>query len=107
MGYAALSNTPGPPAGRATMSTHTESPSSLHEVPFLNVADPAFDFASPEVAAAREDNWYAQTPIGLIVLRYAEVQELLRDRRLRQSGERHLEMNGVTEGPVYDWFVPM
>jgi cytochrome P450 len=89
------------------MPTHAKPAAAPHQVPFLDVTDPAFDFGSPEVARAREANWYGRTPIGLIVLRYAEVQELLRDRRLVQSGQHHLEATGVTGGPVYDWFVPM
>lgn len=76
-------------------------------VPFLNVVDPQFDFASPEVMTAQAESWYAETPIGLLVLRYAQAQELLRDRRLDHGGRQFMETNGVTSGPLYDWFVPM
>jgi cytochrome P450 len=89
------------------MSTPARPVPTQHDVPFLDVTDPAFDFGAPEVARARETNWYGQTPIGVLVLRYAEIQELLRDRRLVQNGRQHLENNGVTAGPVFDWFVPM
>jgi cytochrome P450 len=74
---------------------------------FLNVVDPAFDFTAPEVLAAQEADWAADSPIGLIVLRYAEAQELLRDRRLDHGGSGYLERNGITSGPIHDWFVPM
>jgi len=47
-------------------------------MPFLNVVDPAFDFTAPEVLAAQAEGWYADSPLGPIVLRYAEAQELLR-----------------------------
>jgi cytochrome P450 len=85
----------------------TESVPIPQDVPFINVLDPAFDFSSPEVTSAREKNWYAKTPIGLLVLRYAEAQELLRDPRVGQNGKVYLEMNGIFDGPIYDWFVPM
>jgi cytochrome P450 len=74
---------------------------------FLNIVDPAFDFDSPEVASAQARDWYAESPIGLLVMRYAEAQELLRDRRLTHDGKGYMEMNGIFDGPIYDWFVPM
>jgi cytochrome P450 len=76
-------------------------------VPFLNVLDPEFDFGSPEAMAAQARSWYADSPIGLLVLRYAEAQELLRDRRLDHNGSGYIEQSGVFDGPIYDWFVPM
>lgn len=76
-------------------------------MPFLDVVDPAFDFTSPEVRAAQEADWYADSPLGLLVLRYAEAQELLRDRRLDHGGDGYLRRNGITSGPIHDWFVPM
>lgn len=77
-------------------------------VPFLNVFDPGFSFDSPDVIAAQAQGWYAETPMGLLVLRYAEAQELLRDRRLNQNGKQFMEETcGVFAGPVYDWYIPM
>jgi cytochrome P450 len=77
---------------------------SAVDVPFLDVTDPALDFGSDAVAQARAASWYGRTPLGLIVLRYAEVQEVLRDPRFAQSGKRYLALHGVTDGPLYDWF---
>ncbi len=85
----------------------TDSKVKPHDAPFLDVLDPAFDFLSPEAMAAQQESWYANSPVGLLVLRYAESQELLRDRRLNHNGKRYMEMNGVFGGPAYDWFVPM
>jgi cytochrome P450 len=76
-------------------------------MPFFDVVDPAFDFTSPEVRAAQAADWYADSPLGLLVLRYAEAQDLLRDRRLDHGGDGYLRRNGITCGPIYDWFVPM
>lgn len=77
------------------------------DVPFIDVLEPGFDFGSPEVMAAQARSWYANSPIGLLVLRYAEAQELLRDRRLDHNGAGYIEQYGVHDGPIYDWFVPM
>lgn len=76
-------------------------------VPFLDVTAPGFGFGTPEVAEAQARNWYAESPVGLFVLRYAEGHALLRDQRLDHNGKRFMEMNGVTGGPIHDWFVPM
>ncbi|HZM83001.1 MAG TPA: cytochrome P450 [Candidatus Limnocylindrales bacterium] len=76
-------------------------------MPFLNVVDPAFDFTAPEVMAAQEADWHADSPVGMVVLRYAELSELLRDRRLDHGGNGYLERNGITSGPIHDWYVPM
>ncbi|WP_338090934.1 cytochrome P450 [Planosporangium thailandense] len=77
------------------------------EAPFLDVTDPEFRFDSPAVTEARELSWYARTPLGLVVLRYAEAHAVLRDPRFGQSGERHLALQGISDGPLYDWFVPL
>jgi hypothetical protein len=66
-----------------------------------------FGFGAPEVADAQAKNWYAESPVGLLVLRYAGGRALLRDQRRDHNGRRFMEMNGVTGGPVHDWFVPM
>lgn len=81
----------------------------MHTVPapFLDVTDPEFRFDSPAVAEARELSWYAETPLGLVVLRYAQAQALLRDPRFAGSGERYFGLQGITDGPLHDWFVSM
>ncbi len=89
------------------MGTMENSAPTPTGVPFLNVFDPAFDFTAPEVMSAQAKSWYADSPIGRLVLRYAEAQELLRDRRLDHNGRGYMEQSGVFEGPIYDWFVPM
>jgi cytochrome P450 len=77
------------------------------EAPFIDITDPSFDFDVPELRAARERHWYAHTPMGLLALRYAEAQELMRDRRLIHDGAAFLAQSGILDGPVYDWYVPM
>jgi cytochrome P450 len=89
------------------MSVTVEATPSSSDVPFLNVVEPGFSFSAPEVAEAQARNWYAESPVGLLVLRYAEAHALLRDQRLDHNGKRFMEMNGVFDGPIYDWFVPM
>jgi cytochrome P450 len=81
--------------------------STTVDVPFLNIVDPEFDFNAPEVTEAQAKSWYAETPIGMIVLRYAESHALMRNQRLYGNGERYMEINGIADGPIFDWFVPM
>jgi cytochrome P450 len=73
------------------------------DVAYLDVADPSFSTRSEAVSAAREANWYARTPYGVAVLRYAEVSQLVRDRRLGQGSRQWPEHNGVS-GPFADWW---
>ncbi|MFI8371776.1 cytochrome P450 [Streptomyces sp. NPDC085466] len=87
------------------MSAETLSVPESSEVPFINVIDPEFRFDLPEVARAQAAGWYAETPLGMLVLRHAEASELVRDGRLTHNGTGFMEQNGITGGPVYDWFV--
>lgn len=79
----------------------------VDDAPFLDIVDPAFGVDSPAVREAQARDWYARIPDGLLVLRYTEAQELLRDPRCNHNGAGYLAMNGITSGPIYDWFVPM
>lgn len=77
------------------------------EVPYLNIFDPDFHYEHPSIAEARERHWYAETPLGPIVLRHQDVWTLLKDRRLVPGGRRYMHKIGITEGPLYEWFVYM
>ena len=70
----------------------------------FDLGDPAFDVTSPEVHAAREDDWYVETNWGWAVLRYAEVNALLKDRRFRQGNARWPAQNGIHSGTFSDWW---
>lgn len=72
--------------------------------PFLDVEAPGFAMHSAEVAAAREQSWYAHTPYGLAILRHAEIAKLVKDPRLIQGSARWPAHNGVTAGPFADWW---
>ncbi|KOX15664.1 MULTISPECIES: cytochrome P450 [unclassified Streptomyces] len=87
------------------MSAETLSVPESSEVPFINVIDPEFRFDLPEVVRAQAAGWYAETPLGMLVLRHAEASELVRDGRLTHNGTGFMEQNGISGGPVYDWFV--
>ena len=54
-------------------------------VPFFDVTDPSFSITSAQVHAAREQSWYATTPYGIAVLRYEQMNKLLKSRQLRQG----------------------
>ena len=74
-------------------------------VPFLDTLDPDYDRNLHAAhKAAREQWWYARTPVGIIVLRYRDVQALLHERRWREVGPDALRMAGITSGPLWDWF---
>ncbi|WP_158944025.1 cytochrome P450 [Granulicella sp. S190] len=88
-----------PSTGSDTDSSNTPA--------FLNIFEDQFEYDSEQVAQAREAHWYAQTPIGPIVLRHAEAYDILRDRRLVLAGHRYMRSQNITEGPLYDWFTGM
>ena len=75
--------------------------------PFLNIFDPEFHYEHQSIADAREQNWFAETPLGPMILRNEDAWALLRDRRLVPGGQRYMYKIGITQGPVYDWFIHM
>ena len=70
----------------------------------FDLGDPSFDVTSPEVHAARAEDWYVETTWGWAVLRYAEASALLRDRRFRQGNARWPAQNGIHSGLFSDWW---
>lgn len=72
-------------------------------LPYLDLADPEFSTRGPEVLAARDRGWCAETPFGLAVLRYAEVGRILRDRRFRQGSHNWPATVGI-EGPFSEFW---
>ncbi|MFJ9752868.1 cytochrome P450 [Streptomyces chartreusis] len=73
----------------------------LLDAPFIDVLNPAFHFASPQIHAAREQHWYARTPVGVLILRYQQAADLLADRRLSPTGNGHLALHNITSGPIH------
>lgn len=73
-------------------------------MPTFDLGDPAFDVTSAPVHAAREENWYVETTWGWAVLRHAEANALLRDRRFRQGNARWPAQNGIHSGLFSDWW---
>ena len=71
----------------------------------LDVLDPPLEFESDEVGRSREQSWFAPTPLGSVVLRHREGEEILRARRFELGGERFLDNLGVTGGPLYDMWM--
>ncbi|WP_371225752.1 cytochrome P450 [Roseovarius sp. 2305UL8-3] len=63
--------------------------------PYLDLSDPTFSTRGPEVIAARDQSWCAETPFGLAVLRYRQVGQILRDRRFRQGSHNWPETVGI------------
>lgn len=79
----------------------------LDDAPYLDVADPNFSIRSQAVAEARAQSWFARTPYGLAVLRYDEVQKMLRHPKLRQGSHLWPQHNGVTTGKFAQWWCNM
>ncbi|SDO05623.1 cytochrome P450 [Pseudomonas jinjuensis] len=81
-------------------------PTTLEAAPYLDVSDPTFSMRSAAVMQAREQSWFARTPYGIAVLRYDEVNKLLRDQRLRQGSYAWPAHNNAT-GSFADWWMRM
>lgn len=77
------------------------------DAPYLDVADPAFSIRSQAVKDARSLSWFARTPYGIAVLRYDEVQKMLRHPKLRQGSHLWPQHNGVTTGKFATWWCDM
>ena len=76
----------------------------MPDVSYFDLSDPDLDVTSPQVHAARDQSWYAETNWGWAVLRHAEVSEILRDRRFRQGNARWPAQNGIHSGLFSDWW---
>ncbi|MBH1938886.1 cytochrome P450 [Streptomyces sp. AV19] len=87
------------------MSTTAHFEPSWADLPYLDFTDPQFAWDSPAVAEAREKSWVARTPLALLVLRYAEADQLARDKRLISGFRGLVETVGTPEGPVRDFMV--
>jgi cytochrome P450 len=73
--------------------------------PFIDTASADYDRDIHSAhASARKVSWYADTPFGILVLRYDDVHWLLHDKRWRELGNDALPAAGITEGPLWDWF---
>jgi len=74
-------------------------------IPFIDTFDPAYD-ADIHAAhkAAREKSWYARTPTGILLLTYDDVHAVVRDPRWRELGAAALQMAGIHDGPLREWF---
>ncbi|MEV0440590.1 cytochrome P450 [Streptomyces spectabilis] len=85
------------------MTTVEETETAWENLPFLDITDPAFVWDSAEVAEARERSWIAGTPLGLLVLRYAEAHSLSRDPRLVSGFREVVDLVGPSEGLVREF----
>jgi len=74
------------------------------EIPFFDVADPAFAVSSAQVLRARESGWYARTRYGLAVLRYDQASRLIQHPSLRQGSVAWPAHHGITSGLLADWW---
>jgi cytochrome P450 len=73
----------------------------------LDLLEPGFRFDGLEVAAARAASWRADTAIGPIILAYNDVVALGRDRRLGSGLAQNLDILGIGDGPLREWWRDM
>lgn len=85
---------------------NNKSITALEDAPFLDVADPNFSIRSQAVLDAREQSWFARTPYGIAVLRYDQMNELIRDQRLRQGSYAWPAHNDAS-GSFATWWMRM
>ncbi|KAF4558723.1 cytochrome P450 [Pseudomonas sp. CES] len=79
---------------------------TLEAAPYLDVSNPAFSIRSKEVQEARAQSWFARTPYGIAVIRYDEVNALIRDQRLRQ-GSYAWPAHNKAVGSFAEWWMRM
>jgi cytochrome P450 len=73
--------------------------------PFIDTLSAAYDFDIHTAhRAARERSWYATTPMGLAFLDYESVHWLLHEKRFRLQGNDALDLAGIREGRLREWF---
>lgn len=73
------------------------------DVPFVDLFDPEVQTTLNEwLAGVRGDHWLVRTPLWYSVIDYEGVKALQGDRRLHTMGLQLLEMQGITDGDVYD-----
>src|SRR5207244_7529928 len=75
---------------------------SLEDAPYLDFFDPAFIAdPGPVIDAMRKETSLVRTPIGALVIRHANVFDLLADPRLRSSLLDFVKVQGPAEGPIH------
>jgi cytochrome P450 len=73
------------------------------DVPFVDIFDPAAQASMNDwIAGVRDDHWLVRTPLWYSVIDYEGVKALQSDRRLHSMAVRAIELQGVTEGDLYD-----
>ncbi|MBY0401761.1 hypothetical protein K2X89_15825, partial [Myxococcota bacterium] len=74
------------------------------EAPFIDTLSAEYDFDIHAAhRRAREQSFYARTPLGLMAVDYEAVHFVLHDRRFRLQGNDALDLAGITAGPLREW----
>lgn len=74
---------------------------------FLDLLDADFRVDGAAVVAARTAGWRAESAIGPVVLAYDDVVALGRDRRLGSGLAHTLDILGIGDGPLREWWQDM
>ena len=73
----------------------------------LDLLDAGFRVDGPAVVAARAASWRAESAIGPVILAYDDVVALGRDRRLGSGLAHNLDVLGIGDGPLREWWQDM
>ena len=83
------------------MTSIIGTPADLREE---EVSGRTFDEEHALLAAAREQHPWGQGTLGPVLLRHDDVRALLRCPDVEQLGVALMEVNGVTSGPLHEWW---
>ena len=83
------------------MTSIIGTPADLREE---EVSGRTFDEEHALLAAAREQHPWGQGTLGPVLLRHDDVRALLRCPDVEQMGVALMEVNGVTSGPLHEWW---
>jgi cytochrome P450 len=78
---------------------------TIADLPYLDLEGAEFLESPYEVLQqAREQAWAARTAAGIMVLSFEAINDLYSDPRLRQPGTITFEMQGITSGPMFEFW---
>jgi cytochrome P450 len=89
------------------MSTSADAVVDLADLDLPPVSTVSDEYlADPDAVwrRVRQDSWLAQTELGVNVLPYAANYEMVRTRQLTTMGDSIMQLQGITEGLLYDYW---
>ncbi len=92
-------------SGTIAETSQTAGSAPPGTAPFIDTLSAAYDVDIHTAhREARARSWYATTPMGLIFLDYESVHWLLHEKRFRLQGNDALDLAGIRDGRLREWF---